>query len=318
MATSTCSARRCVAVAPPRRSGRGGRRARRWAGRSGRRGPSARSRTTSAKRERGASASTSPHSTAWRPLLPSVRVAKTSARSRRTWRLSTTRVSPPVPGSTASSGTSGQRDGGGQVVDEDDLVAGQRQLVATARRGAVHGRDPDLAGVRRGVLDAVAGLVGELAEVDLVVVRRPGQHLDVRPGAEHLLDAAGEHDGVDLGVLEAEALDGVGQLDVDGQVVGVELELVVVPQTALGIDLPWSGWPPGRRRTAASAGTAPARSGSPRPHAGRHPIAHGDPQSPTAHRSASRGERATTVDSSVEKNVARRSESRQLPPGRGP
>ena len=44
-------------------------------------------------------------------------------------------------------------------------------------------------------------------------------------------------DGVDLGVLEAEALDGVGQLDVDGQVVGVELELVVVPQPALGIDV---------------------------------------------------------------------------------
>ena len=38
---------------------------------------------------------------------PSLRVATTSAKSLRTFRLSTSRVSPPVPGSTASSGTSG-------------------------------------------------------------------------------------------------------------------------------------------------------------------------------------------------------------------
>src|SRR4029079_1273627 len=63
--------------------------------------------TSSSKLLLGAIASTSPQSTACWPLIPSVRVAKTSARSRRTNRLSTTRVSPPVPGRTASSGTSG-------------------------------------------------------------------------------------------------------------------------------------------------------------------------------------------------------------------
>ena len=68
---------------------------------------SARLRTSSANAVGGAMASTSPHSTACWPLTPSTFVANTSARSRRTWRLSTTRVSPPVPGSTASSGTSG-------------------------------------------------------------------------------------------------------------------------------------------------------------------------------------------------------------------
>ena len=98
------------------------------------------------------------------------RVANTSARSRRTWRLSTTRVSPPVPGSTAEQRHLGQRDRRGPVVDEHDLVAGQRQLVAAAGRGAVDRGDPRLARVGGGVLDAVAGLVGELAEVHLVVV----------------------------------------------------------------------------------------------------------------------------------------------------
>src|SRR5205823_618106 len=58
-------------------------------------------------RERGTTSSTSPHSTARWPLTPSSVVQKTSARSRRTRRLSTSRVSPPVPGRTARSGTSG-------------------------------------------------------------------------------------------------------------------------------------------------------------------------------------------------------------------
>ena len=63
--------------------------------------------TVSASRERGTTSSTRLHSTARLPLTPSSVVQKKSARSRRTFRLSTNRVRPPVPGSTASSGTSG-------------------------------------------------------------------------------------------------------------------------------------------------------------------------------------------------------------------
>ncbi len=55
----------------------------------------------------GAISSTSRQATARLPLMPSSMVQKKSAWSRRTLRLSTTRVSPPVPGSTASNGTSG-------------------------------------------------------------------------------------------------------------------------------------------------------------------------------------------------------------------
>ena len=67
----------------------------------------ARAATASSRAERGTSSSTSFHSSARRPRTPSPVVQKKSARSRLTRRLSTTRVSPPVPGSTASSGTSG-------------------------------------------------------------------------------------------------------------------------------------------------------------------------------------------------------------------
>ncbi len=68
----------------------------------------ARARCTAAANCAGlATASTSRQSSAFWPRTPSVRVQKMSARSCRTWRLSVTRVRPPVPGSTPSSGTSG-------------------------------------------------------------------------------------------------------------------------------------------------------------------------------------------------------------------
>ena len=67
----------------------------------------ARFATASSSRELGTTSSTSRQSTARLPLMPSSVVQNTSARSRRTLRLSVTRVSPPVPGNTASSGSSG-------------------------------------------------------------------------------------------------------------------------------------------------------------------------------------------------------------------
>ena len=59
----------------------------------------------------------------------------------------------------------GQRDRRRPIVDEQDLVARQRQLVAAAGRGAVDRGDHDLPAAGRHLLDAVAGLVRELAEV---------------------------------------------------------------------------------------------------------------------------------------------------------
>ncbi|MEZ5766933.1 MAG: hypothetical protein R3D80_04175 [Paracoccaceae bacterium] len=57
--------------------------------------------------EFGITSSTRSQSLARLPRTPSSMVENTSARSRRTLRLSVTRVRPPVPGRTASSGTSG-------------------------------------------------------------------------------------------------------------------------------------------------------------------------------------------------------------------
>ncbi|KAG0736684.1 hypothetical protein G6F24_018246 [Rhizopus arrhizus] len=68
---------------------------------------SARSRTAASKRAGLTTASTSRQSLARWPRTPSTSVQKMSAWSWRTRRLSVTRVRPPVPGSTPSSGTSG-------------------------------------------------------------------------------------------------------------------------------------------------------------------------------------------------------------------
>jgi hypothetical protein len=87
--------------------------------------------------------------------------------------------------------------------------------------------------VRRRVLDLEPGFVGELAEVHLVGMRGLREHADVRARAEHLVQAPGDHDGADLGMLEAQALDGVVQLDVHAQVVAVHLQLVARHQPAV-------------------------------------------------------------------------------------
>ena len=69
-------------------------------------------------------------------------------------RLSTTRVRPPVPGSTPSSGVSGRLTAEFASSTSDDLVAGQRQLVAAAGADAVERREELDARVRARVLHA--------------------------------------------------------------------------------------------------------------------------------------------------------------------
>ncbi len=147
----------------------------------------------------------------------------------------------PIAPHTALVGDAGQPAGAGQhgqqrqlgqghvrraVIREHDVVAGERELVAAAGAGTANCRDPVLVRLLGGRLHGVARLVGELAEVDLVGMAGAGQHPDVRAGAEDALLARHQHHGPHLGVLEAQPLHGVGELDVDAQVVGVELELV--------------------------------------------------------------------------------------------
>jgi hypothetical protein len=120
----------------------------------------------------------------------------------------------------------GQADRRAAVVDEHDLVAGERELVAAAARDAVAGGEVLLVGGGRGVFDREPRLVGELAEVDLEGVRARREHHDVGAGAEDAVLAARDDHDLDAGVFEAQAVDGVGEFDVDEDVVAVELEHV--------------------------------------------------------------------------------------------
>ncbi len=119
---------------------------------------------------------------------------------------------------------------GRAVVAQDDLVARERELVAAARgRAGKRGERRDTAlGAR--LLEVKARLVRELAEVHLEAVGATAQHVDVRARAEDALFGAREDDGLHLGVLEANAQERVGELDVDAEVVRVELERVPGPQ----------------------------------------------------------------------------------------
>src|SRR5436305_462331 len=83
---------------------------------------------------------------------------------------------------------------GGGVVGHDNVVGGERQLVPAAGRGTVDDADELLAGIFAGILKAVAGLVGELAEIDLVRMGRARQHADIGAGAEHAVFSGTQHD----------------------------------------------------------------------------------------------------------------------------
>jgi hypothetical protein len=121
------------------------------------------------------------------------------------------------------------------------VVGRKRELVAAAGGSAVHDADVALAGIRARILDAVAGLVGELAEVHLVGVRGAREHADVGAGAEHAVLARADHHHLDLGMLEAQALHCVRKLDVDAEVVGIELQLVAFEEAAVLVDVHGEG-----------------------------------------------------------------------------
>jgi hypothetical protein len=123
------------------------------------------------------------------------------------------------------------------IVDQHDVVAGEGELVTAARRRSVHRSEVALSGVRGGVLDAVARLVGELAEVHLPGVRARGEHADVRARAEDLVLGRRQHDRAHFRVLEPQTLHGVVQLDVDAEVVGVQFQFVTVDQPAGLVDV---------------------------------------------------------------------------------
>ena len=63
------------------------------------------------------------------------------------------------------------------------------------------------------------------------------EHEDVRAGAEDPFLEAVDDDRVNLGMLEADPLNGVGELDVDAEVVRVQLQTVVTTQACVLLDV---------------------------------------------------------------------------------
>ncbi|MNT46965.1 hypothetical protein D3C72_1836410 [compost metagenome] len=84
-----------------------------------------------------------------------------------------------------------------------------------------------------GVFDAVAGFIGELAEVHLPGMGGQAQHEDIGAGTEDAVFHAGDDHAAHFGMLEADALQGVVQFDVHAQVVGIQLQLVAGTQAAV-------------------------------------------------------------------------------------
>src|SRR6267378_3157658 len=164
--------------------------------------------TVSANLLRGTTASTRPHSTARLPFTPSASVEKASARSRRTFRLSTTRVRPPVPGSTPSNGTSGS------ATVEDPSSISTMSSQASASSYPPPAVAPLQAARKRMPLFCEASSIAR--RVSFVYLQK--------------LTLKGW-------VLEAQALDRVGQLDVDAQVVAVALQLELAVCSPERLDL---------------------------------------------------------------------------------
>src|SRR6202022_5148539 len=80
--------------------------------------------------------------------------------------------------------------------------------------------------MRARILDAVAGFIGEFAEIDLFGVARLSQHVDVGSRAEHALLAAGQNHDPHLGMLEADAVERVVEFYIYPEIVRVELKPV--------------------------------------------------------------------------------------------
>src|SRR5438132_780664 len=131
----------------------------------------------------------------------------------------------------------GQADGARPVVDHDDLVTGERQLIAAAGAGPVYGGNEFETRMGARILDAVAGLVGESAEINLFGVARLTQHVDVGAGAEHALLAARDHHHPGFGMLKPDAVERIVEFYIDPEVVRVELQAVAWGEPAFLLDV---------------------------------------------------------------------------------
>ena len=117
------------------------------------------------------------------------------------------------------------------------MIGGKCEFVTAARSRTVDDSDKTLPGILAGVLQPVAGLVGEFAEIDLMGVGRPRQHPDVGTGAEHPVFARPQQNHFHAGMFKAQPLHRVREFNIDAEIVGVQLELVAFEQPAILVDI---------------------------------------------------------------------------------
>ena len=72
-------------------------------------------------------------------------------------------------------------------------------------------------------------------------MHRFGERTDIGAGAKHVVFAGADDDGAHLGVLEAQALHGVGELDIDTEIVRIELQFGARVEAASRIDIEGQG-----------------------------------------------------------------------------
>ena len=123
------------------------------------------------------------------------------------------------------------------VVNQHDVVGRQSELIAAAGRSAVDGADRFYSGILAEILDAIARFIGELAEIYFMRMARAGQHADIRAGGKNPRFRRPQHQRAHLRMLEAQAVDRVGELDIDAKIVGVEFEIVALEQRRLLVDV---------------------------------------------------------------------------------
>src|SRR6185369_2492982 len=87
------------------------------------------------------------------------------------------------------------------------------------------------------VFDCAASLISELAEVDLERVRRAAEHVDVCARAKDPRLQTRYYNHPHFRMLETESLHGIGQFDIDAEVVRIELKLVAVGESLIFLDV---------------------------------------------------------------------------------
>ena len=83
------------------------------------------------------------------------------------------------------------------------------------------------------VLNAVTGLVRELAKVHLCTMTGQAQHADVRTGRKHTIFCRGQNNGANLRMFQAQALNGIVKLNINPEIIGVELQFVARVDSAV-------------------------------------------------------------------------------------